>query len=275
MEAFAGLEYDSFEDLDAKPVYLEDMAKEADLEYTDDEDHAEGEFEKKVHSKGYREADDALFAPDVWNTIPEIKSSHNCYMYALNDLSPRSAESCKASRELIAQGKISVTKKEENKYCKRYFHKPGYYFQNVANGRTETDVWFRDETTCRLMNPMLAADSPNIVWRNSENATLKETDNCPDRHYMAALFIHPRAGFHFYRRDHKCEDKPDQLCWSHKPGILDASTKDASGKKIYSVLQADRNYGELNYSEHCSFFCVPENSHARSHSDSRRHKGKL
>jgi hypothetical protein len=191
-------------------------------------------------------------------------------MYALNDLSPRSSVQCNQTHIHLEKGSILSSHREAPQICKHYFHKPGYYFQNFVEGRSETDVWHRNETSCKLMLPMIAADSPAIVWTNQNNMALVETDDCPKSHYMAALFIQPSAGFHFYRRDHNCHGDESKLCWSHKPGILRATDKDASGLPIRSVLQADRNYGELHYSEHCAFFCVPQNSHARTHSDSRR-----
>jgi len=241
----------------------------SDLVEVDDAERAD-KFHQYTSKMGYYEKNDAVYEPDVWNLSPEIKGSHNCYMYSLNDLSPRSAEFCQKTRQAAKDGDLLTAKKDIPKVCKRYFHKPGYYFQNDVSGRDKTDVWFREETTCKLMLPMLAADSPNIVWHNDKNTTLTEADNCPANHYMSALFIMPKLGFHFYRRDHACEDDPKSLCWSHKPGIMNATDVDASGNKIKVLLDADRNYGELNYSEHCAFYCVPENSQARTHSDSRK-----
>mmetsp|Transcript_51629 Transcript_51629/g.82002 ORF Transcript_51629/g.82002 Transcript_51629/m.82002 type:complete len:362 (-) Transcript_51629:99-1184(-) len=224
-------------------------------------------------NQGYAHKDDAAFSSSVlkvWNDLPEIRASHNCYMYALNDLSPRSSHGCLKVFELFREGRLHVDRKALPKACKQFFHKPGYYFQNVISGRESTDSWSREDTTCNLMLPMIAADSPSIQWTNRQNASLTEADMCPKAFYMVALFIHPKAGFHFYRRDHVCEDGSGRLCWSHKPGILEATKKDASGAMIRSVLKADRNYGELNYSEHCAFFCVPENSRASTNSDSRK-----
>jgi hypothetical protein len=264
LQSLSDLEYDS--DNDDRYHGID----ESDLNLIDDAEYSAKDMDWYVSGTGYSENTDASFAPDVWNTGEEIRSSHNCYMYALNDLSPRSYTRCQRTMKLVEEGQLNPSQKERPKMCRRFFHKPGYYFQNFVSGRAQTDTWFRDETSCRLMLPMLAADSPNIVWNNDHNASLKEDDACPESHYMAALFIQPKAGFHFYRRDHACKDEPEKLCWSHKPGIMKATDKDASGNKIKSVLAADRNYGELNYHEHCAFFCVPENSHLRTHSDSKR-----
>lgn len=263
LQALSDSEYDS--DNDDRGVN-----SDADLNFVDDEVYSSADFDTYVGGTGYSELGDASFSPDVWNAGEEIRISHNCYMYALNDLSPRSFKRCQSVVQLVQKGELQPTKKDRPKVCRRYFHKPGYYFQNFVSGRAQTDAWYREETTCRLMLPMIAADSPNIVWNNDQNASLTEEDSCPKSHYMAALFIQPKAGFHFYRRDHACTDNPEKQCWSHKPGIMKATDKDAAGNIIQSVLKANRNYGELNYHEHCAFFCVPENSLLKTHSDSKR-----
>lgn len=265
LKAMASLEYDSDGDDSAASNDL------ANLEFTDQELSTDP-LHDYAASKGYAEDDAVSFNPAVWNDLADIRSSHNCYMYALNDLSPRSAAGCRETQKLVTERRIKVEKRDMPKVCKRFFHKPGYYFQNVVSGRAKTDVWFREETSCKLMLPMLAADSPAMTWNNDKNMSLTETDECPESYYMAALVVHPKAGFHFYRRDNKCEDNASEWCWSHKPGITNATDLDASGNKIRSVLKANRNYGELNYSEPCAFFCVPQNSVARTHSDSRKTK---
>lgn len=271
LQSLAFLEYDSDGD-DMTSIHGDDfnLVHESDIEFTDGDQNNPDNLQAYAKSAGYTEAEDASFKPAVWNVDAGVRQSHNCYMYALNDLSPMSAQRCKSTHKLVDEGRLKVDSKSKNKACKRYFHKPGYFFQNYVSGRAKTDVWFRQETSCHMMLPMLAADSPAIIWRNENNVSLTEADSCPQSYYMAALFIHPKQGFHFYRRDHACEDNPKELCWSHKPGIMKATDRDASGNKIPSVLAADRNYGELNYSELCSLFCVPQNGRARTHSDYRR-----
>merc|ERR1719487_1155704 len=90
--------------------------------------------------------------------------------------------------------------------CRKYFHKPGYFFQHHTVGFTKIDEWTRPFTTCNYMMPLLFSDNPtSSIWSNMETGkTLTEYDNCPDHHYMAALVVEPRKAFHFYRRDHAC-----------------------------------------------------------------------
>lgn len=234
-----------------------------------------------IHRSHVESSRTASYTPEIWNGPAEIRFSHNCYMYALNDFSSRSKHSCTLRRSHLVsfmgkQGHLLNESQKERKLqqsCRRFFHKPGYYFQNSVLGHKTTDTWDKSQTSCNFMLPMIAADSPSIIWNNAlTNRSYDEDDRCPDGHYMAALVVDPKKGFHFYRRDRTCSEaeKGKVKCWSHKPGILEATDVDASGKKLASILKADRNYGGLNYSELCSFFCVPENSVAATHSDSRR-----
>ena len=72
--------------------------------------------------------------------------------------------------------------------------------------------------------------------------------------------------YHFYRQDKKG-------LWSHKAGRTEATDIDAKGKKITNPLVADRDYGRLNYSTPCFFFCV--NTSAASISSTRQSRSKL
>lgn len=63
------------------------------------------------------------------------------------------------------------------------------------------------------------------------------------------------------------EENKGKRCWSHKPGILNATRFDAKGKEIYNLHKADRSYGKHSYTDVCGFFCVPSNDVASTHSD--------
>jgi len=56
--------------------------------------------------------------------------------------------------------------------------------------------------------------------------------------------------------------------WSHKPGRLEATNVDASGKKIKNPLRANWNYEHFNYSTPCFFFCL-NNKLAKSSSETK------
>lgn len=60
--------------------------------------------------------------------------------------------------------------------------------------------------------------------------------------------------YHFYRQD-------KNKYWSHKPGRTKVTNLDADKKLIKNPYLANRNYGHLNYSKPCFFFC---NSHKMS-----------
>lgn len=76
---------------------------------------------------------------------------------------------------------------------------------------------------------------------------------CPGAGTLVFMTVDP-AGFqtdyHWYRLD-KAAGK-----WTHKPGGGDATDKDAMGNLITNPLTANRNYGELNYTDNGGFYCT-------------------
>ena len=74
---------------------------------------------------------------------------------------------------------------------------------------------------------------------------------CPDGTYKVALVVDPGVDYHWYRQN------PDGT-WSHKPGHLEATDVDASGKPVYDPSVADRDYGFPNYTEFGGFYCTGE-----------------
>jgi hypothetical protein len=85
---------------------------------------------------------------------------------------------------------------------------------------------------------------------------LKQRDcdvECPRRCWKVALVIDPLfPDFHWYRQD-------DDGTWSHKPGGLPATNRDADGNPITDPRAADRDYrrvGGPNYTLFCGCFCV-------------------
>ena len=57
------------------------------------------------------------------------------------------------------------------------------------------------------------------------------------KHYKGAMVVDRGNTFHFYRQN-------KDGTWSHKPGVLPVTNKDASGKKIYVPHFADRDYSD-------------------------------
>ena len=112
------------------------------------------------------------------------------------------------------------------------------------------------EYTCDKILNKLRKDYPDIRISNKE----EEFIDCS--RYKIALFIDKSSDnkdYHFYRQD-------SNGLWSHKPGILDVSNKDASKKVIKNPEQADRDYTKFdditdydnhNYSEFCYYLSYP------------------
>lgn len=73
---------------------------------------------------------------------------------------------------------------------------------------------------------------------------------CPYGSYKVALVMDPGVEFHWYRQD------ADGF-WSHKRGHLPVTRRDASNHLIVNPQHADRNYGDVNYTQFCDFYCVP------------------
>ena len=97
----------------------------------------------------------------------------------------------------------------------------------------------------------------NII---QDNPTIKKTtfyDTCPKGYYKGAVVVHTNKTYHFYRQD-------KNVTWSHKPGILPVTNRDASNNIIYAPHISDRDWKKgkkdgINYNEFCSYLCVPTN----------------
>jgi hypothetical protein len=226
--------------------------------------------------------------PHKWNnrSNSQIKASHNCYSYMLNDLHniPR------------IHGKPQ----------------PGAY----ANLK----ILFSNNMrlSCKQVRIGVMADNPNIKVLNCKKGL---TYKCKPGHYKGFMMVSPGQDFHFarqdnrmiavYRKMHKdctknglclpksktkliklyldyikktipniesltkklypnCKTPKKRLeyifkvahTWSHKPGASNATDKDASGELILNPLKANWNYsniGGINYSNNCCFFEIPSN----------------
>ncbi|MGH2620040.1 MAG: hypothetical protein ACRDHG_05645 [Anaerolineales bacterium] len=90
------------------------------------------------------------------------------------------------------------------------------------------------------------ADTAGFYFEESDPRS-----TCSDGTYKVALVVDPGVDYHWYRQN------PDGT-WSHKPGHLEATEVDASGKPIYDPSVADRDYGLPNYNEFGGFFCTGE-----------------
>jgi len=150
-----------------------------------------------------------------------VRESHNCYSYFLNLKSKNAYELCK-------------TELNNNQYCKR--SQPGYASKYP---RLKTN-----DFSCPNILKRTLDDNKN-VFRIPKNQT------CPKSHYKGALVVAPKRDYHYYRLN-------DENVWTHKPGYKPVQYADSNNNIITDPELAARDYGgTLNYSDFCSFLCVP------------------
>lgn len=172
------------------------------------------------------------YNPDPWNSI-DLRKSHNCYAYFLQDLYKREAE--------------------EN------FPQPaGYYVRKIyaekdkATAKAKTDKKRPTEPyKCDAVTRAVLLDNPSIFKVQREVA-------CPKHYYKGFMAVDSDmddGDFHFWIQHN------DSL-WSHKPGEQPVSKLDSSGQKIRDPLLSDRG----RYKTPCGYFCVPSNDFLETHS---------
>ncbi len=174
------------------------------------------------------------YNPDLWNKKPNIKNSHNCYTYFLDNQINPVIQKCK-----------KLTEGNKSDKCGDLKPQPGDFYMLVNNGSLDKK---NRKYTCKDMTNKVLQDNQSIK---------KTTFNkkCPVGSYKGALVVDPGNTYHFYRQN-------ADGTWSHKPGVLDVTNIDASGNKIYFPHIADRNYKEgkssgINYTDFCNYFCIP------------------
>lgn len=214
------------------------------------------------------------YEPEKWNDVLPLRKSHNCYEYMLNDVDNHAVTRC--SHLIEKHGKNSKTYKK----CRRYFHIPGYHYHQQGLHRAAR--FNHSSVTCPNVLQRVALDGMgSLLWKGENGHPTKAVDNkgvkswdhddqCPTNYYMGSLVVKPHHRFHFYRRDRLCTDAGNKgkQCWSHKPGLLNATHLDASNKEIPNLHAADRSYGKHKaYNSVCGFFCVPSNAIESTHSD--------
>ncbi len=174
------------------------------------------------------------YEPELWNNNSDLKNSHNCYTYFLNNHIRPVSDKCN-----------QYTKKNQQSRCGKLKPQPGDFSELLKNGTLQ---YKEREYTCPTMIKKVKSDNPSI-------AEAKFYEKCPPGSYKGALVVDPGNTYHFYRQN-------KDGSWSHKPGVLDVIDKDASEKKIYFPHLADRNYKKkdsdgINYTDFCSYLCVP------------------
>jgi hypothetical protein len=164
-----------------------------------------------------------LSSDDAYNKRWTRRESHNCYSYLLNLKSAEAEQLC-------------LKEFKDLNYCRR--SQPGY-----AAGYPYLE---KRDLTCPEVMKRTLADNPNIRPSSFQQ-------QCGMDSYKGALVVAPGNDYHYYRLN-------DDGYWTHKPGYKPSTYYDASGKLITNPEQANRNYGRLNYSNFCGYFCVPRQS---------------
>ncbi len=183
-----------------------------------------------------------LSSDDSYNKKWELRESHNCYSYLLN------------LKSLEAE-KLCMKEYKDLNYCRR--SQPGY-----AAGYGVMD---KKNLTCPEVMKRTLADNPLIKPTTFEQP-------CDMDSYKGALVVDPGNDYHYYRLN-------DDGYWTHKAGYKPSSVYDAKGDYIYNPEKASRNYGRLNYSDFCGYFCVPRQPtkkrmyHKPLTRDTLKHKG--
>lgn len=183
------------------------------------------------------------YSPNLWGN-PSIEGSHNCYAYFLDEMK----DSIKSKCDEICQknNKHGCPKKEPE--CQNLIPQPGDYYLLKKYGNLKKK---ERDYTCPNMHNKIMADNPLIK-------PVGLLEKCPSNYYKGAMTVDYKNTFHFYRQN-------KDGTWSHKPGVLPITNKDANGKSIYIPHFADRNYTKkprhnpILYNDFCGYYCIPTN----------------
>jgi hypothetical protein len=178
---------------------------------------------------------------DAWNKNMGLKGSHNCFSYAMNSIEDKMIKEC-----------------NETKDCDVGFHQPGY-----SSGYGQFSE--KRKKACTNMVSRLWGDNPDVTSIPFHKA-------CPATTSKIALIIDPSRDYHFIRQD-------SDGFWSHKPGAMEVTTEDASGRPILRPDRAlfiyDKYKEPLHYTKFCGYYCVPRGKPLYLMSDPRYGGGSL
>jgi hypothetical protein len=129
---------------------------------------------------------------------------------------------------------------EEDPNCSVPYHQPGAAADFPPFSKSKLK-------SCPEMTARIRGENPTVSRIDFEG-------QCPANTSKIALAVDPNEDYHFWRQDSNGR-------WSGKPGSLNVTDKDASGRWIHDPSLCDRDFtdgnGVLNYTEFCSFYCVP------------------
>ena len=166
------------------------------------------------------------YEPERWNNKKEVRTTHNCFSYAMNVIDDKQIMSC------LKDPKCDVP-----------FHQPG-----SVSGWPKFNN--KDPKTCPNMIARLLGDNPSILPSAFEL-------RCPKGTSKIALIVDEDEDYHFLRQDRSGY-------YSQKSGGMPVTNLDAQKHKIFDVQLANHNWTRpnddpLNYDRFCGYFCVPRN----------------
>ncbi len=169
--------------------------------------------------------DEPSYEPKKWNSNPNIKNSHNCYTYMLDDINPYGQKICN-------------TYGVEN--CKSLSKPiPGHYTGNTQH-----------TSTCNTIMRGMMMDNPNIY-------KIDFNSRCKKGYYKGALVVDPFLTYHFFRQD-------NNGYWSQKNGHDNATNLDGDGYLITDPKYAKPTYEVSDKYKFCNYFCIPSNNHKKT-----------
>tara|TARA_B100000900_G_scaffold279938_1_gene239488 strand:- start:145 stop:723 length:579 start_codon:yes stop_codon:yes gene_type:complete len=174
--------------------------------------------------KRVKECYQPKYNPDKWNKNDNLRRSHNCYSYFLNDI----------SEELI-----DIFEGESNQNQKILNPQPGHYCGMTKYVNIE-------DTTCESINKRVLCDNPDIF-------IISDHEECPKNYYKGGLRVNEKDMYHFYRQD-------NDGTWSHKDGGRNATNKDQYGNIIKDIKEMETS----KYKTFCNYYCVPNNSYKKT-----------
>lgn len=140
------------------------------------------------------------YDPNKYNKNKFIRKSHNCYMYALDDIDLEVLNKCK-----------------KNNSCNDLKHRPGH---------TKYYISTQNVSTCENIKKGMIDDNSDIYITNFNS-------KCKNGFYKIASSVYNNKTFHFYRQD-------NDYLWSHKDGGDSATNLDEDNKIITDPKKANR-----------------------------------
>ena len=167
------------------------------------------------------------YEPERWNAKQEVRTTHNCFSYAMNVIDNKQIQACL-----------------QDPKCDVPFHQPG-----SPSGFPKFND--KDPKTCPNMIARLLGDNPSILPSAFEL-------RCPKGTSKIALVVDEDEDYHFLRQD-------SNGYFSQKSGALPVTNLDARKHKIFDAQLANHNWTRpnddpLNYDRFCGYFCVPRDT---------------